>query len=200
MIDLASLEATIKENRNFVFVKRGDGEQACMEGQVGQNCDGHPYTTSLGDALRDAYAYLKDKAIIVEFADQVNYNVLLHRTDSDLAKVSHFYKTIANSERLKVMVAPERLAIVARLLNAEHVVVPDIDAWSQVNEIFDRIPKIRNAVYMFCAGMPAKVLIARMLEQLSDATYIDCGSAFDPAIYTTRTYQITQTVFWKLYE
>ena len=198
---LQILKQNIQNNINFVFVKRGDGELACMAGEQGGNCDGHPYSQELGGRLKQAFSYLENEknATIVEFDNQREYNILLHRTDSNLGQVSDFYKTISNSVRKKILIAPKKLERVARILNAEHIIIPEINAFASYDRIFQSIPVVKNGIYLFCAGMPAKVLIADLYQFNKEATYLDCGSAFDPAVNTTRTFQISKQEFDSLY-
>jgi len=204
---LQDLKDKIQTGTNYVFIKRGDGEIACMQGVVGANCDGHKYSEELGQKLIESYSYLEGQKNIngkdiniVEFDDQTNYNVLLHRVDSNLHDVGNFYKTIANSKRKKVIIAPEKLGKMARILGAEHIVIPELNVWDSFGKIFNEIPVYDNGIYLFCAGMPAKVMIAWLYAVNNNATYLDCGSAFDPMIGETRTFQIDRDTFNNLYK
>jgi len=188
----------IKNNINFTFVKRGDGELDCMNGEVGANCDGHDYSPELGESLKESFEFLKDKADIVEFSDQKNYNILLHRTDNDLVKLSEFYKTIRDSSRKKFFIGPERLIGVAELLDATFVEVPLVNAFDYIQGM-DLRPE-DNEIYIFSCGMPAKVLIAQTLKQNPNITCIDSGSSFDPIfVGKTRTEQAEMEDLKKLY-
>lgn len=182
---------------NFVFIKRGDGELACMNYEIGANCDGHLYSKPLGDKLKESYNILKDNAIIVEWDDQKSYNTLLHRTDNE--GVDTFFKKVINSNKPKVLIAPEKLKYVAILFNAEHIVVPELNVFDSYNEIINQIPIVNNGIYLFCSGMPAKLMIADLFQKNPNAIYLDCGSSFDPAVGITRTLQINKDEFWRLY-
>lgn len=196
---LQIFKQNIVQDTNFIFVKRGDGEEACMNGDQGGNCDGHPYSQELGKRLKESFEYLSDKANIVMFDNQQAYNVLLHRIDSNLEQVKDFYTTIKNSSRKKIFIAPKRLSRAARILNAQHIEVPEINAFVSYAEIFRNIPIIENAIYLFCAGMPSKLMIADLVRVNLKATYLDCGSAFDPIIGQTRTFQISKKEIEDLY-
>jgi len=188
----------IKNNVNFTFVKRGDGEIACMNGEVGANCDGHDYSPELGEALKKSFEFLKDKADIVEWNDQKNYNILLHRTDNDLVKLSEFYKTIKASTRQKFFIGPERLIGVAELLGATFVEVPLVNAFDYIQGM-DLVPQDGD-IFIFSCGMPAKVLIAATLRANQNVTCIDAGSSFDPIfVGKTRTEQAEMDDLKKLY-
>lgn len=190
----------IKNNVNFSFVKRGDGELACMNGEVGANCDGHNYSPELGQKLKESFEFLKDKADIVEFADQKNYNILLHRTDNDLKKLSQFYKTIKASPRRKFFVGPKRLEGVCDLLGATLVEMPLVNAFDYYLEgIY--LDSQENDIFIFSCGMLAKVLIADLLKHNPNVTCIDAGSAFDPIfVGKTRTEQAEMEDLKRLYE
>lgn len=201
---LAQFKYNIENNINFTFVKRGDGELACMNGEVGANCDGHPYSSTLRRRLKEAYAYfeVRPNTTIVEFDDQINYNVLLHRTDSNLKEVSEFYKAIRDCEREKFFIGPQKLQPVAEMLRAKHIVIPELNWWSEYESIQKHVPMGPEVIYLFCAGMPAKVLMHDIMKYefaSPQATYLDCGSAFDPSVSNTRTEQITKEQFWELY-
>jgi len=188
----------IKNNVNFSFTKRGDGELACMRGDKGANCDSHPYTRELGDRLKEAFEFMEGKANIAEWVDQVNFNMFLHRTDNDLEKVREFWKTVKISKRKKIFVGPERLAGVINMLNIdEFIEIPLINT-------FENMPSMNcpenDSIYIFSCGMPAKVLIVDMLKGNKNITCIDAGSSFDPIfIGKTRTEQADKETLRRLY-
>jgi len=188
----------INENENFTFVKRGDGEMACMNGEKGANCDGHDYSPELGEELKESFEFLKDKADIVEWNNQATYNILLHRKDNDLQKLKKFWMTIKESPRRKIFVGPERLSQVCDFIGASQVIVPLVNAFETIKEI-ELDPKDGD-VFIFSCGMPAKVLIARALKQNQNITCIDAGSSFDPIfIGATRTEQVDKETLRRLY-
>ena len=199
MLSIKSFKEKILNNDNFIFVKRGDGEVACMNGEVGANCDQHPYSIELANDLIRSYQVLEENnAIIVDFENQKDYNIFLHRIDNDVREVSDFFKTIAKSQRTKIFIRPDRLNGMDNVISVNHnVSVPEINLYSVIKEI--KIPIIKDGIYLFCAGMPSKVLIAQMVEANPDATYIDCGSSFDASVGNTRTFQITKMEFSFLY-
>jgi len=190
----------IKENKNFTFVKRGDGELACMNGEVGANCDNHPYSKELGEKLKESFEFLKDKADIVEFNDQKNYNILLHRKDNDLEKLKNFWMTIKDSPRRKFFVGPTRLKGATELLRAIHIEIPLVNAFDYMKEMKNPFIPEDNDIWIFSCGMPAKLLIAQTIDQNPDVTCLDAGSSFDPIfVGNTRTEQASQEELQKLY-
>jgi hypothetical protein len=170
-----------------------------MRGDQGGNCDGHPYTKELADALFGAYEYLKTKdGFIVDFVDQIDYNVLLHRKDTLITELRDFYMAIKNSKRRKVFVGPSKLSGVMNFLDIDvMVVIPEKNSFSY--HFTEEAEK--NTIYLFSAGMPSKGWIAQLMKQNDKITCIDCGSAFDPLfVGQTRTEQATKEEIEKFYE
>lgn len=194
------LTTKLEKQEPFIFVKRGDGEEACMRGDEGGNCDGHPYTPDLGERLTEAFDYLRGKAFIVQFDNQKEYNSLLHRTDSDLTRVKQFWETVKKDTRRKIFVGPNKLRVAANYLKALHVGIPEQNVWEtyRITNPFLEIVQDGDIV-IFCASMPAKVMIADLIKERKNLTCIDAGSAFDPFIKQSRTYQITPEEMQRLY-
>ena len=188
----------IVNGENFVFVKRGDGELACMAGEVGKNCDGHDYSPELSEMLKESFEFLQDKADIVEWTDQKNYNILLHRKENDLAKLKKFYMAIKESPRRKFFIGPERLAGVSDWLDTYHLEVPLVNAFEYVKGL--NLVGEDGDIFILSCGMPAKVAIAQLVRNNPKVTCIDAGSAFDPIfIGQTRTEQVSQEELQDLY-
>lgn len=183
------------------FCKLGDGEEACMRGDVGANCDGHPYTRELGEALKAAFKWFEprqrnaERTVInvVPFHDQRMYNILLHRNDSDVDAVKVFWGAIRNSDKPKYFVGPARLKPAAAMLKAEFVEIPLVNAFSDTDRIETQLrhKATPGAIFVFCGGMPSKVWIHKILMKESTLTCIDAGSAFDPLfVGQSRTEQL----------
>lgn len=204
--DSSKIEMFTDKIRNkvpFSFIKRGDGEEACMNGVTGSNCDLHPYSPELGAKLRQSFNYFssKEECFVPLFDQQTYFNSLLHRVDSDLVKVKDFYDAIRDDNRNKIYVGPKRLDVVAKLLRAEHIVVPDINCFDKYDEILKALlgELDDNSIVMFSAGMPAKAMIAECLKARDNITCLDLGSAFDSIIGQTRTEQISRGEILELY-
>jgi glycosyltransferase involved in cell wall biosynthesis len=201
---LSEFQHNIEETHNFSFVKRGDGEEACMAGNTGSNCDNHPYTDALGTKLKESFKFLETQkpVKIVYFNQQSDYNILLHRDDSNPTAVKGFYRAIRNSSRRKVFVGPARLKGVATLLRTEFLEIPLLDAFASHNTIWEQLnQRIQdNGIYMFSCGMPAKGLIADCIKLNPNITCLDLGSAFDPLfVGQTRTNQVETRVLKEFY-
>jgi glycosyltransferase involved in cell wall biosynthesis/SAM-dependent methyltransferase len=199
-----TLRQHIELNIPFSFVKRGDGEEACMVGFQGANCDGHAYSESLGNKLKNAFDYLESNSNtrVVRFEDQEIYNTLLHRSDNNLSKLKEFYIAVRESHRNKVFVGPVRLLQVAALLKSDYVSIPQINAFDEYDNIMKQLKdRLRDhSIYIFCAGMPAKPMIAELMQANSTITCLDAGSAFDPLLVgNTRTHQVSSARLYNLY-
>jgi tetratricopeptide (TPR) repeat protein len=193
------LTRMVKAGRPTSFVKWGDGEAAAMAGEKGGNCDGTPYTPALAWKLQMAFSALEKMAAdrregrtrvnLVPFADQPAFNSLLHRNDGDLHAVKAFWVAVREREGVKVFVGPERLAPAARMLRAEHFVVPLATAFDKYAEIKAwLLPKAKpGAMFIFSAGIASKIWAAELLMVCSDVSVIDAGSAFDPIFLGQRT-------------
>jgi hypothetical protein len=200
----------IKKKENFSFIKRGDGEEFCMSGMVGTNCDGHEYSPELGKELKDSFDFFatQENCFVPLFDDQNYFNVLLHRIGKNNAKVKGFYQAIREDERKKFFVGPKRLARVARILKAKHIIIPEKNAFNEYVDIVAKIMEemipnkqiFSNNIVLFSAGMPAKVLIREVLTVIGmDNTCLDLGSAFDSLISQTRTNQLSKGEMLELY-
>jgi hypothetical protein len=200
----------IEKGENFSFVKQGDGEILCMLGEVGRNCDGHPYSKELGDALTDAYTFFntlencyvtgwKDFDIpgdYVRSKGNVDGDTFLHN-DVSMDKFD-FFKTVKESGRRKIFIGPAHLLGVINFLNINgYVEIPAVNSFSYK---FAVEPE-DNAIYLFSAGMPAKVWIAKLLKKNINITCIDIGSGFDPIfVGQTRTRQYHRDYLQEFYK
>jgi hypothetical protein len=199
----AYLADCVKKGLPVSFIKRGDGEELAMTGEKGANCDGHPYSVELGQKLKTAFWHLEKKSApregrtwvnVVPFNDQKFYNILLHRNDQDFDSVKAFWGAVRDSEHPKVFVGPGRLKPVADMLKAgTFIETPLVNAFSEYNAIREKLMWHAKAgtIFVFCAGMPAKVWIAHLLEREENISCIDAGSAWDPLVVgQTRTEQL----------
>jgi hypothetical protein len=211
---IKELTQKILNKEPFAFIKRGDGEEACMRGDEGFNCDGHFYSPSLAALLIEAFSNFEkmENAFIPRFEDQEYYNSLLHRTDNNLGDVKSFYEAIRNDKRKKVFIGPERLGFVNILLNTtSFVAVPLNNCFDSLDEIiFKILTTINNGdddtIYLFSCGMTAKCIADYLYKNTGEfrnskaITCIDLGSSFDPLVGQTRTYQISTEEIVELYK
>ncbi len=203
---------------DFSFVKLGDGEELCMRGAEGQNCDGQAYSEELGQKLRGAFEWMAPRlnVHVRHWADQAGVNLLLHREGSNNDKVKDFWLAIRGYKGKKVLVAPKRMQGLQRLLGARYFVeVPETNAFEAYDDVKRKLHRVRSVgvqplgavfdVALFCAGPMAKVLIADVLKGMGDQyskSCIDVGSSFD-SLFTgeqTRTEQLGHDEMARLYK
>jgi len=210
---LRSLEAAVGSGTPFSFVKFGDGEELCMRGAEGANCDGQTYSRELGDRLRESLTFLAGRpgVTVAHYADQRLVNLLLHREGSDNAAVKGFWTSIrraaAGGDRRTLVVGPDRLGGLASLLKAaQHVRVPERDAFSEYERVRAELLKAlrlrpQETVVVLSAGPMAKVLAADALKVYPACTCVDAGSSFDSLFtgQTTRTSQLDHDSMARLY-
>jgi glycosyltransferase involved in cell wall biosynthesis len=207
-LTIDELTDKIRNKIPFSFVKRGDGEQACMRGDTGQNVDGQSYSIELAEKLRESFRYLQGRAYVVDFDNQQEYNMLLHRTDSNLDAVKNFWMTVKDRDpKKKVFVGPIDLyrGGVGDLLQIEKLVaVSPHDAFGQNSSVMQSLVKCLieigdDVIFIFCAGLASKVWIAELMK-IHPVTCIDAGSSFDPIfLYQSRTYQADRETLHRLY-
>ena len=199
---LSYLTSMVREGKPASFVKLGDGEQACMDGEKGANCDGHPYSEPLAWKLKMAFSALEKMTApregrtwvnVVPFSDQPYFNCLLHRNTNSLDDVKAFWAAVRESDKLKVFVGPRRLEPVAGMLKALFVEVPLVNAFSEYDAIREKLTWHAKAgtIFVFSAGFVSKVLIANLLQRTQEISCIDAGSCWDPLVVgPTRTEQL----------
>lgn len=203
---LQTFKANIENNINFQFVKFGDGEFICIDGQNGYNCDFHPYSKELGEKILNAFVYLSQlkscyigewiwgyegvRQMLLEKTKAkpkfIDYNIILQQVDKLTPELYDFYSAIKFSKRKKIFVGNYRLKDVCKLINFDkHIIVPEINCFSHYEQILYQCKAeiSKDCIFIFSAGMPAKPLIHELIISNSRVTCIDAGSAFDPIFF-----------------
>ena len=190
----------------FAFTRFGDGEFECMAGNSGRNWDGCDYSPEFMIALIDSFQFLSRQPNVYlaqrcpprlrsKISEVINLNgnryydaeaLIFHNITPELGP---FYRALIDDPRRKVLVGPQEHYGANKLLGCELQIqvrrpnaFQDRDA-TRACLIAEHKP---DTVFLFCAGMTAKVLIADLLKYGPDITCIDLGSALDP-IYIGRT-------------
>ncbi len=194
-LGLEEFTSWVRRGVSFSFVKLGDGEELCMRGERGQNCDGQPYSEELGQRLKESFTFLAGRPTthVRHWVDQAGVNLLLHRTDHDNGPVKEFWVAVRESLMLNMVVGPPWLKDLMDLLMANAFIeVPETDAFQSYEEARRRL---------LSAGPMAKVLIADVLRQNPSATCLDAGSSFDSLYrgHQTRTGQLDHDAMASLY-
>lgn len=210
MKTIKDFEEMIKAGENFSFIKQGDGEILCMLGTVGVNCDRHPYSKELGEALTDAYKLFNEleNCYVTKWVDsEIEGDYVRSKANADTETFLHndvteekynFFKTLKESKRKKVYIGPKRLQSVMDFLNIdEYIEIPLVNSFQYKFEVTPE----DNAIYLFSAGMPTKVWIAKMIRSNPNITCVDVGSGFDPIFLgPTRTRQMGKEQLMGVYQ
>jgi len=140
---------------------------------------------------------------VVPFEDQPFYNCILHRSGNNLAAVKEFWGAVRDSASPKVFIGPARLRPAAEMLKAQFIEIPLVNAFAEYRSIKEKLiwKAEFGTIFIFCAGMTAKPLIASLLEFRPEMSCIDAGSAWDPLFVEqpTRTEQLSKEVLEQEY-
>lgn len=207
---LDEFTAMVLRNEAFIFAKFGDGELGCMNGNTGENCDGHPYTPALAVKLRNALHVISglDNAYIAEWDGEVwgnirnkythpnhlndiklvDYQVLLSVTEHLDSHLQDFYRAIKKASTSKgvVFIIPKELNPVVTYIASSPIIIniPKVNAFSVYDDALGMInSKMKDGDILITAcGLMAKPLIADAVVSNPNITCLDFGSAFDPLV------------------
>lgn len=184
----------LRRSEAFKFARYGDGEIFCMNGKIGRNCDKHEYFPDLGlalhEALKNANYMVGLQPLSISEGHQRGYFDHLTVLNADVlhnASIQHrlFEFVDAMKGRFVVLVGPKHLEKLAGKVFGYQIVIDELNCWNHVSAICDLIQhfhiqdiKVNSIVFLLCAGMSSEVIIDRFKD--SEATFIDCGSVFDP--------------------
>jgi hypothetical protein len=204
--DISFFIDSIQTNKQFVFAKYGDGEYNAAVQIQGGNCDGTPYTSKLGQGVKDAFCYIAkqpnvyigqwddfngvDKyfqSLIDTPVQWVNYNIFIFKSKSQFYQEQlEFYRAIRNSKKQKLYVCnPFMAERASSLLNLDGIITIDPVNWFEtnyddiLNQTITAVKDPNNIMILTSAGMGAKVLISDLHKVFPNATIIDIGSALD---------------------
>ncbi|MBD3315107.1 MAG: hypothetical protein GF344_04925 [Chitinivibrionales bacterium] len=187
----------------FTFSRFGDGEWAAILGEVGENCDGHPFSVELKAALAgtllnplDYFHAMQPRAVRI---DGKRIGAYLRRNgiavpwhcanvfhDANLrGKINPLIKELR--KRPVVMVGPAHLRPLNKTAFA-YVDFVEVPAQNCFEHTADTIMRVREAaaadpagrIYAFSASMAANVMIHRLYPDLGAKNWlIDFGSLWD---------------------
>lgn len=184
----------LREGENFKFARYGDGEFNCMFGKHGHNCDGHEYFPDLGTALNNAF--YSDPQYMVGIQPLAVQSGMWERAkqregypkniyDADVLHSASIDGVItelldACKKRTPTLIGPKHLGA----LSLPQLEIPKENCWVTYQESIRLIEYRMNweygDVFLLCASMMSEVIIDYFKEV--DATFIDCGSVFDPYV------------------
>tara|TARA_R110000824_G_scaffold282940_4_gene471206 strand:- start:2475 stop:3203 length:729 start_codon:yes stop_codon:yes gene_type:complete len=147
--NLDFFKKNILENKNFNFVKIGDGEMLSMRFQKGRNIDLHPYSKSLGENTRKSFLFLMENKnsyigdwffsnppinqmgrdnlkFFNSFIKDKKINfirpfevLMLGWGSEKTSDVLEFYRVIKNTKRNKIYVGPQRISKIKDVLSID---------------------------------------------------------------------------------
>ena len=203
----------LRSETPFIFVKFGDGEYFAAVNAPGGNCDGTPYTQTLGNRIHDSIKTLAvmPHAFIGKWVDspQVsvyfqslcgipirweNYTIFIFRTHAEYyTRCLPMYQAIKNSTQQKIYVCNDTMVDGTRsFLNIDAYVVVDRRNWFETSyqTTLDSLKSMittQTPIILTSAGMGAKPLITEIATLYPAATIIDIGSALDLVCSSRRT-------------
>lgn len=217
------LTAKIRAREPFYFLRYGDGALECMLGRPGGTCDGERYTAELGLALVRAirqviasetlwlgdwmsasfdpsteatrYRELYEALIVGARNPLLHFEALLLMRESEA--LVDFYRAIKEDPRRKVFIGPQSCAGAAKMLDADHCIVPitpDLHRYfeqASTMRLWDAVE--REEILLYGAGMAAHPQVVECWKRRPDLTYVNLGSAMDPLFRgATRRQQISR--------
>lgn len=213
-----------------LFIRFGDGAVECILGnhnpKTPYTCDGEYYTPELGSALAETIATLHMHPQSVMLGDwrtaespgskprhidawetllTPNLWALLHFEALLLMRVSDallkFYRQVRQDRRRKIFIGPADNAGAAKMMHADHLIVPDRDLFQHVKWIKSRLDYIDPQLVLWGAGMAGNIPVVEHWAEHPDRTYIALGSAMDPLFRgRSRSNQIRQDQAAKLFK
>lgn len=162
----------IKNNKNFVIVKFGDGEMRNMisENENEHNCDGNNYFKNLGLELIESYIYyLKNDNCFInkwhsheyniqdrmetDYSSEISknkfvyYDLLVHKIPFKQEQIN-FFRTIKESKRPKIYVSNIRMIqVLINVLNVDYAIeIPEVNSYNSKNDIVQNIINCLNDI------------------------------------------------------
>ena len=191
-------------------------------------CDGEMYTPELGDAIDDTITALhcshhKETVMMGDWRTAESPGskprhikdwetlivperwALLHFETLLLMRISttllDFYQTVRFDRRRKLFIGPASNHGAARMLAADHLIVPDRDLFANVGWIKSKLDEIDPQVVLYGAGMAGNIPVVQHWAEHPDRTYIALGSALDPLFRgRSRSNQIRKDQAEKLFK
>jgi hypothetical protein len=211
------LTNALKSRDPFWFIKLGDAAVECVYGYGKGTCDGELYTAGLAEQLMSAWVCLRDDCRRLYVGDwrtasfsgpddksryAEEYAALtLHRGHRgamlhfeclllmrDTPELLGFYRAVHDDPRRKLLMGPSAWHECADLLRCEFLALPimpnliDIAPW-----IASELERRDFDVMLYGAGMAGHVAVIDCWRTHPGRTYINLGSALDPATVRGRT-------------
>lgn len=212
-----------------LFIRFGDGAVECILGnhnpKTPHTCDGEYYSSELGLALvetlktlwkcpepvcmgdwrtadsrgsRPNHVAAWETLIAPDKWALLHFEALLLMRQSEA--LVDFYRAVRADKRRKLFIGPASNDGAARMLQADHLIVPDRDLFQHVASIKSRMDCIDPQLVLYGAGMAGNIPVVEHWAEHPDRTYIALGSAMDPLFRgRSRSNQIRQDQAQKLF-
>jgi hypothetical protein len=191
----------------FAYLRYGDGEWLSILGHAGRNADDHDFLPeTLGRELQRTFAYAAGlgprnqrfymglHAILYQDAIRrylIEHDIAyrIHWVCDNLFALGYFdmstYRFLAAVKAFagpKILIGNESLAPVAEGLGCRHVVIPLVDCYREIDEIYQQCCFTGSGLLISCASMSSECVSCRLHEQNPDGSYVDCGHIFDALV------------------
>lgn len=212
----AALTAALYAHTPFYFIKHGDAFVECINGVGGASCDGEVYSAALSDALLASWITLsgsgarlyvgdwrtasfsgpEDKSrYAAEYAKLMSYAadprwlhfecLLLMRESPELLG---FYRAVRRDGRRKLLLGPAMWSPLADLLRCGFLATPMMPNMVDIApRIAEELKRTDFDVLLYGAGMAGHVAVVDCWAAHPARTYINLGSALDPACSRVRS-------------
>ena len=184
----------LEDGTRFSWSRWGDGEwRATLRTKTSRhaNCDGHRYFESLGNRLKEILELQPSYQISIQplakrlFADHPEFRRLVEKNTWCRGAGLHYASMRGELPRLMRQLKKRHTILVGNASLSpipcdRHIKIPQQNAWTAYRSIKGQIREAikEDSVVVYCAGMPANVLIGHFHAQ--PITQIDAGAIFDP--------------------
>ena len=211
----ATLTRDVESRTPFYFIKLGDGAIECVNGYGRGTCDGERYSNALADGLTGSLKALgacgrlyagdwmtaafdartERTRYAAEYADlmsrvpqavRLDFAALLLMRESD--ELLGFYRAVREDPRRKLLMGPAAWEPLARTLKCGFLGLPVMpNLFSIAPQVADELKSRDFDVLLYGAGLAGHVMVTDCWSVHRGRTYVNIGSALDPACSRGRT-------------
>ena len=199
----------------FFFIKLGDAAVELVNGYGRKTCDGEVYTNALANALLTSWTQLREKHTNLYVGDWrtasfsgpsdrsrydaeyktlmgavhgtlLHFECLLLMRESDA--LLGFYRAVREDFRRKLLMGPAAWEPLAKVLKCDFLALPVMANLFSINEqVASELKCSDFEVLLYGAGTAGHVSVIDCWEAHPERTYINLGSALDPACSRGKT-------------
>jgi hypothetical protein len=215
------LTGMLRARDPFYFIKLGDGAIECVNGYGRGTCDGERYSKELGVELERSWRALASHPNLcvgdwmtaafdarterTRYADEYGrlmahavstrwlaFDALLLMRETDA--LLGFYRAVQDDPRPKLLMGPREWEPLAELLKCGFLGLPVVpNLFEHRTRIADLLRSRDFDVLLYGAGLAGHIPVIDCWKMFPRRTYVNIGSALDPACMRgrTRSQQIT---------